>query len=651
MIITLKDGSQKEYDRPMTIIEIAADLSEGLARMAAVGEVNGRLADLRTELAEDCTLQIHTIQDEEGLAAYRHTVSHIMAQAIKRLYPEAKLAIGPSIENGFYYDIDKEGGLTPEELDKIEAEMKKIIKEGFSLTRFTLPRNDAIALMEKREEPYKVELIRDLPEDAEISFYEQGEFVDLCAGPHLMNVKPVKAYKLTSIAGAYWRGSEKNKMLTRIYGTAFPKKAELEEYLEKLEEAKKRDHRKIGHDLKLFMTDDLVGRGMPMFLPKGYTLWRILENYIRDKEIRSGYQHVLTPCVGTVELYKTSGHWDHYKENMFPAMQVDEETYVLRPMNCPHHMRIYANQPHSYRNLPVRIGEIAHDFRYEASGSLKGIERGRHFCQNDAHLFVTPDQIKDEVARVVDLIFDTYKDFGITDYRMVLSLRDPADKEKYHDDDEMWNKAENALRDVLNELHLDYTEEIGEAAFYGPKLDVNVRPAVGAEYTLSTCQLDFCLPMKFRLNYIDKDDKEQTPVVIHRAILGSLDRFMAYLIEETMGAFPVWLSPEQVRVLPISEKFQDYAEQVYRGLVDAGIRAELDSRSEKIGYKIREAQNEKVPYMLIVGQKEQDENLVAVRTRYGGDQGQTSLEAFLEQVNEEIRSKALAERPDKENKS
>ncbi|MBR2561536.1 MAG: threonine--tRNA ligase [Eubacterium sp.] len=651
MIITLKDGSQKEYDRPMTIFEIAADLSEGLARMAAVGEVNGRLADLRTELAEDCTLQIHTIQDDEGLAAYRHTVSHIMAQAIKRLYPEAKLAIGPSIENGFYYDIDKEGGLTPEELEKIEAEMKKIIKEGFSLTRFTLPRNDAIALMEKREEPYKVELIRDLPEDAEISFYEQGEFVDLCAGPHLMNVKPVKAYKLTSIAGAYWRGSEKNKMLTRIYGTAFPKKADLEEYLEKLEEAKKRDHRKIGHDLKLFMTDDLVGRGMPMFLPKGYTLWRILENYIRDKEIRSGYQHVLTPCVGTVELYKTSGHWDHYKENMFPAMQVDEETYVLRPMNCPHHMRIYANQPHSYRNLPVRIGEIAHDFRYEASGSLKGIERGRHFCQNDAHLFVTPDQIKDEVARVVDLIFDTYKDFGITDYRMVLSLRDPADKEKYHDDDEMWNKAENALRDVLNELHLDYTEEIGEAAFYGPKLDVNVRPAVGAEYTLSTCQLDFCLPMKFRLNYIDKDDKEQTPVVIHRAILGSLDRFMAYLIEETMGAFPVWLSPEQVRVLPISEKFQDYAEQVYRGLVNAGIRAELDSRSEKIGYKIREAQNEKVPYMLIVGQKEQDENLVAVRTRYGGDQGQTSLEAFLEQVNEEIRSKALAERPDKENKS
>ena len=437
-------------------------------------------------------------------------------------------------------------------------------------------------------------------------------------------------------------------MLTRIYGTAFLKKADLEEYLQRLEEAKLRDHRKIGREMKLFMTDDLVGRGMPMFLPKGYTLWRILENYIRDRELRAGYQHVLTPCVGTVELYKTSGHWDHYKDNMFPAMQVDDETYVLRPMNCPHHMRIYANQPHSYRNLPVRIGEIAHDFRYEASGSLKGIERGRHFCQNDAHLFVTPDQIKDEVARVVDLIFETYKDFGITDYRMVLSLRDPADKEKYHDDDAMWEKAENALREVLDGLGLDYTEEIGEAAFYGPKLDVNVKPAVGAEYTLSTCQLDFCLPAKFNLTYIDKDDKEQTPVVIHRAILGSLDRFMAYLIEETMGAFPVWLAPEQVRVLPISEKFMDYAESVRNTLEDAGIRVELDSRSEKIGYKIREAQNEKVPYMLIVGQKEQEEGLVAVRTRYGGDQGQTGLEAFLEQINEEIRTRKLAEKPEKQ---
>ena len=650
MIITLKDGSTKEYAAPMTIQDIAADLSEGLARMAAVGEVDGELCDLRTTLDHDCSLQIFTVQTPEGLAAYRHTTSHVMAQAIKRLYPEAKLAIGPSIENGFYYDIDREGGFTPEDLEKIEAEMKKIIKEGFALKRFTLPRNEAVAFMEKREEPYKVELIRDLPEDAEISFYEQGEFVDLCAGPHLMTVKPIKAFKLTSIAGAYWRGSEKNKMLTRIYGTAFLKKAELDEYLEMLEEAKKRDHRKLGRDLHLFMTDDLVGRGMPMFLPKGYTLWRLLEDYIREKEIRSGYQHVLTPCVGTVDLYKTSGHWDHYKENMFPAMQVDDEVYVLRPMNCPHHMRIYANQPHSYRNLPVRIGEIAHDFRYEASGSLKGIERARHFCQNDAHLFVTPDQIKDEVARVVDMIFDTYKDFGITDYRMILSLRDPADKEKYHDDDEMWNKAENALREVLNELGLEYTEEIGEAAFYGPKLDVNVKPVIGAEYTLSTCQLDFCLPAKFDLTYVDRDNSERTPVVLHRAILGSLDRFMAYLIEETMGAFPVWLAPEQVRVLPISEKYLDYAVSVHKMLQDAGIRAELDERSEKIGYKIREAQNEKIPYMLIVGQKEEEEGLVAVRSRYGGDLGQTTAKEFLDRVLKETADRTLPEKPEKKEK-
>ncbi len=639
MIITLKDGSQKEYSAPMSILEIAQDISEGLARVAVVGEVNGKTADLRTVIDKDCTLNILTTDSPEGIAAYRHTVSHMMAQAIKRLYPQAKLAIGPSIAEGFYYDIDIEGGFTPEDLEKIEAEMKKIAKEALPLKRFTLPRDEAIAFMKEKEEPYKVELIEDLPEDAEISFYEQGEFVDLCAGPHLMSTKNVKAFKLTSLAGAYWRGSEKNKMLTRIYGTAFPKKSELEEYLAKLEEAKLRDHRKIGRELGLFMTDDLVGRGMPMFLPKGYTLWRILENYIRDKELDAGYQHVLTPCVGTVELYKTSGHWAHYKQNMFPPMEVDDEVYVLRPMNCPHHMRIYANRPHSYRNLPVRIGEIAHDFRYEQSGALKGIERGRHFCQNDAHLFVTPEQIKEEFTRVVEMIFDTYKDFGITDYRLVLSLRDPADKEKYHDDDEMWNNAEAALRNVLNEMGLEYTEEIGEAAFYGPKLDVNVKPAVGAEYTLSTCQLDFCLPAKFNLTYVDSDSRERTPVVLHRAILGSLDRFMAYLIEETMGAFPVWLSPVQVRVLPISEKFFDYAKEVTQTLKKAGIRVEMDERSEKIGYKIREAQNQKIPYMLIVGAKEEEGKLVAVRTRYGGDQGQQTLTAFIDQIREEIAEK------------
>ncbi len=641
MKITLKDGSVREYDRPMSAYEIACDISEGLGRMACLANINGEDKDLRTVIDGDAALSIYTARDPQGLAALRHTASHVMAQAIKHLYPSAKLAIGPSIAEGFYYDIDFAEPISADDLAKIEDEMKKIVKQDLPLERYELPREEAIAWAKSVEEPYKVELITDLPEDAAISFYKQGDFTDLCAGPHLMSTGKVgKAYKLLNLAGAYWRGSEKNKMLTRIYATAFAKKDELDEYLQKLEEAKKRDHRKLGRELGLFMTDELVGKGMPMFLPKGYTIWRILENYIRDKELSQGYQHVLTPCIGTVDLYKTSGHWDHYQKNMFPAMQVEDEMYVLRPMNCPHHMRIYANQPHSYRNLPVRIGEIAHDFRYEASGTLKGIERGRHFCQNDAHLFVTPEQIKDEFSKVVDLIFDTYKDFGITDYRCVLSLRDPADKEKYHDDDEMWNTAENALREVLNELGLEYTEEIGEAAFYGPKLDVNVKPAIGAEYTLSTCQLDFCLPAKFNLVYIDKDNQERTPVVLHRAILGSLDRFMAYLIEETMGNFPLWLAPVQVKVLPISDRFMDYAEKVNAALEDAGIRTELDRRGEKIGYKIREAQQQKVPYMVIVGQKEAESGTLSIRNRAGEETHDVSEDAFIKQLKEEIRAKA-----------
>ncbi len=640
MKITLKDGSVREYDRPMSAYEIACDISEGLGRMACLASINGEEKDLRTVIDQDASLSIYTAKDPEGLAALRHTASHVMAQAVKHLYPTAKLAIGPSIAEGFYYDIDFAEPISVDDLEKIEDEMKKIVKADLPLERFELPREEAIAWAKSVEEPYKVELITDLPEDAAISFYKQGDFTDLCAGPHLMSTGKVgKAYKLLNLAGAYWRGSEKNKMLTRIYATAFAKKDELEEYLQKLEEAKKRDHRKLGRELGLFMTDELVGKGMPMFLPKGYTIWRILENYIRDKEISQGYQHVLTPCVGTVNLYKTSGHWDHYQKNMFPAMEVEDEVYVLRPMNCPHHMRIYANQPHSYRNLPVRIGEIAHDFRFEASGTLKGIERGRHFCQNDAHLFVTPEQIKEEFSKVVDLIFDTYKDFGITDYRCVLSLRDPADKEKYHDDDEMWNTAENALREVLNELKLDYTEEIGEAAFYGPKLDVNVKPAVGPEYTLSTCQLDFCLPAKFNLVYIDKDNKERTPVVIHRAILGSLDRFMAYLIEETMGNFPLWLAPVQVKVLPISDKFLDYAEEVNAALENAGIRTELDRRGEKIGYKIREAQQQKVPYMIIVGQKEAESGTLSVRNRAGEETHDVDRKDFIAKLEKEIAEK------------
>ena len=572
----------------------------------------------------------YSFENPEYRKTYWHTCSHVLAQAVKRLWPEGKLAIGPSIETGFYYDLLAPFAFTPEHLEQIEAEMRKICKEKLKLERFELPREEAIKFMEEKDEPFKVELINDLPEDAHISFYKQGEFTDLCAGPHLDSTGRIKgnAIKLTACNAAYWRGDSKRETLQRIYGVAFPKKDELDEYLAKLEEAKLRDHRKLGRELGLFMTDELVGRGLPMFLPKGYTVWRILENYIRDKELKLGYQHVLTPCVGTVELYKTSGHWDHYKQNMFPAMEVDDEVYVLRPMNCPHHMRIYANQPHSYRNLPVRIGEIAHDFRYEASGTLKGIERGRHFCQNDAHLFVTPEQIKDEFSKVCDLIFETYKDFGITDYRCVLSLRDPADKEKYHDDDEMWNTAENALREVLNELGIHYTEEIGEAAFYGPKLDVNVRPAVGAEYTLSTCQLDFCLPAKFHLTYIDSNGEEKTPVVLHRAILGSLDRFMAYLIEETMGAFPTWLAPVQAKFLPVTDRANEYCEKVAAQLEEQGFRTEVDYRNEKIGRKIRDAQTEKVPYMVIVGDRDMENGTVSPRHRADGDLGAMSVDEF-----------------------
>ena len=572
----------------------------------------------------------YSFENPEYRKTYWHTCSHVLAQAVKRLWPEVKLAIGPSIETGFYYDLLAPFAFTPEHLEQIEAEMRKICKEKLKLERFELPREEAIKFMEEKDEPFKVELINDLPEDAHISFYKQGEFTDLCAGPHLDSTGRIKgnAIKLTACNAAYWRGDSKRETLQRIYGVAFPKKDELDEYLAKLEEAKLRDHRKLGRELGLFMTDELVGRGLPMFLPKGYTVWRILENYIRDKELKLGYQHVLTPCVGTVELYKTSGHWDHYKQNMFPAMEVDDEVYVLRPMNCPHHMRIYANQPHSYRNLPVRIGEIAHDFRYEASGTLKGIERGRHFCQNDAHLFVTPEQIKDEFSKVCDLIFETYKDFGITDYRCVLSLRDPADKEKYHDDDEMWNTAENALREVLNELGIHYTEEIGEAAFYGPKLDVNVRPAVGAEYTLSTCQLDFCLPAKFHLTATGSNGEEKTPVVLHRAILGSLDRFMAYLIEETMGAFPTWLAPVQAKFLPVTDRANEYCEKVAAQLEEQGFRTEVDYRNEKIGRKIRDAQTEKVPYMVIVGDRDMENGTVSPRHRADGDLGAMSVDEF-----------------------
>ena len=582
-------------------------------------------------------------KEDEQLNTLNHSCAHLMAQAIKHLYPHAKFWVGPVVAEGFYYDVDLgDDVIRDEDITAIEKEMKKIAKTGKKIYRREITKDEALEMFAGDE--YKLELINNFEECTNISCYEQGDFIDLCRGPHVDNVKMCRNFKLIKYSGAYWKGDSKNKVLQRIYGVCFPTAEELEEHLQLLEEAKERDHRKIGKDMQLFMSDDLIGRGFPMFLPKGYVIWQELENYIKDKERKLGYQHVLTPCVGTINLYKTSGHWDHYKENMFPVMDIEGEQIVLRPMNCPHHMMIYANRNHSYKDLPLRIGEIAHDFRYESSGTLKGIERGRHFCQNDAHLFVTPDQIKDEFSKVVDLIFEAYKDFNITDYRCVLSLRDPEDREKYHDDDEMWNSAENALREVLNDLGIEYTEEIGEAAFYGPKLDVNVKPAVGNEYTLSTCQLDFCLPAKFNLTYIDSNNEKQTPVVLHRAILGSLDRFMAYLLEETKGNLPTWLAPEQVRILPVKtddEKLSAYADEVYNKLFDKDIRVELDTRSEKLGYKMREGQMQKVPYLLVLGAKEAEDRTVSFRLH--GEEGTTvmPLDEFVEKIKNQIDTKSI----------
>ena len=641
MKITLKDGSFKEYESAMAVIDIAKDISEGLARVACVAEVDGKIVDLRTTVDKDCTLNILTFDSEEGKKAYRHTCAHVMAEAVKHLYPDAKLTIGPAIDNGFYYDFDMPS-LTREDLDAIEKEMKKICKEGKKIYRREVSKAEAMEMF--KDDMYKLDLISNL-EDGNITVYDQGDFTDLCRGPHVDNTKLCKNFKLVKHSGVYWKGDANNHVMQRIYGVCFPTAEELEAHLKELEEAKERDHRKIGKEMELFMTDDLVGRGLPMFLPKGYTVWQELENYIKDKERRLGYLHVMTPCVGTVNLYKTSGHWDHYKENMFPPMEMEGESFVLRPMNCPHHMMIYANTQHSYKDLPIRIGEIAHDFRFEASGTLKGIERGRHFCQNDAHLFVTPEQIESEFSKVVDLIFNTYKDFGITDYRCVLSLRDPEDKVKYHDDDEMWNNAENALRKVLNDLGIEYTEEIGEAAFYGPKLDVNVKPAVGNEYTLSTCQLDFCLPAKFNLTYVDKDGQKKTPVVLHRAILGSLDRFMAYILEETKGNLPLWLAPVQAMILPVKnddEELNAYAHDLYGYLLDNNIRADIDERAEKLGYRVREAQVKKIPYLIILGKQEAQDGTVSYRLHGQQNTTTVSRDEFLAMLKDEIATKKLS---------
>ena len=639
--LKLKDGSIIEVEKGSSILDVAKKISEGLARVATCGEINGKVADLRHEINEDCELVIHTFQDDdlEGKKAYWHTTSHIMAQAIKRLYGDVKLTIGPAIENGFYYDFDTEKHFSEEDFEKIEEEMKKIIKEDLPIERYSLPREEAIKFMQENDEPYKVELIEELPEGEEISFYKQGKFVDLCAGPHLMSTGKVKVVKLLSASGAYWRGNENNKMLQRVYGISFPKKSQLEDYLNLLQEAKERDHRKIGKELDLFMTHELVGSGLPMYLPDGATIRRILERYIQDKELELGYKHVYTPSLANVDLYKTSGHWDHYKEDMFPVMKMDNEEMVLRPMNCPHHMLIYKNKLHSYRDLPIRIGELAHDFRYEASGSVCGLERVREMCQNDAHLFVTPEQIQSEISEVVKLILAVYEDFGFENYSFRLSLRDKNDKHKYFDDDEMWESAESQLRDTLKALNLDFYEAEGEAAFYGPKLDVQIKSALGHDVTISTCQLDFLLPERFKLTYIGEDGKEHRPVVIHRAILGSSDRFMAFLIEETKGALPLWLAPTQAKILPISDAQVEYARKIEKEYKKAGIRIEVDDRNEKIGYKIREAQLQKIPYMLVVGDKEIEANAVAVRSRREGDLGAINADEFLAKMKEEIENK------------
>ncbi len=640
--ISLKDGSILEVEKGSSILEVAQAISEGLARNATCGEVNGKIKDLRYELQNDCSLIIHTFQenDLEGKKAYWHTTSHIMAQAVKRLFPEAKIAIGPAINEGFYYDFDVEKPFTEEDKANIEEEMKKIIKEDLKIERFTLPKEEALTFM--KDEPYKIELIKDLPEGEEISFYRQGDFTDLCAGPHLTSTGKVKTIKILSSSSAYWRGNEKNKMLQRIYAISFPKTSMLEEYINLLEEAKQRDHRKIGKEQELFITHPLVGSGLPMYLPNGATIRRILERYIQDKELELGYEHVYTPSLANVELYKTSGHWDHYKEDMFPVMKMENEEMVLRPMNCPHHMLIYKNKLHSYRDLPIKIGELAHDFRYENSGSVCGLERVRQMCQNDAHLFVRPDQIKEEVGKVLNLIFEVYqKDFGFPSsaFSFRLSLRDKNNKEKYIDNDQMWETAESQLREILQELKIDFYEAEGEAAFYGPKIDIQIKTALKHDVTIPTCQLDFALPERFDLTYIGEDGKEHRPVVIHRAILGSSDRFISFLIEETKGAFPTWIAPTQVKILPITDEQHDYCKKLKEEFIKKGIRTIVDDRNEKTGYKIREAQLEKIPYMIIVGKREEEGNTVSVRSRNLGDIGTMTKEEFEKKILDEIKNK------------
>lgn len=636
MKITLKDGSSKEYAESKSVIEIAEDISEGLARMATAGEINGEVVDLRTVVDKDCDLSILTFQDEKGKGAFRHTASHILAQAVKRLYPDTKLAIGPSVADGFYYDVDRDIPLVAEDLEKIEAEMKKIVKEALPIEQFTKPRAEAIAYFEEKGEPYKVELIEDLPEDSIISFYSQGEFTDLCAGPHLMTTKPVKALKLTSLAGAYWRGSEKNKMLQRIYGTAFPKKAELEDYLTMLEEAKKRDHRKLGKELGLFMMRD-EGPGFPFFLPKGMVLKNELLDYWRDIHNKNGYVEIATPVMLSRHLWETSGHWGHYQDNMYTTV-IDEEDFAVKPMNCPGGILVYQSEPRSYRDLPLRMGELGLVHRHEKSGQLHGLMRVRCFTQDDAHIFLTPEQIREEIKGVAKLIDEVYSLFGFK-YHVELSTR----PENSMGSDEDWNMAIDALRSALDDLGLPYVVNEGDGAFYGPKIDFHLEDSIGRTWQCGTIQLDFQLPLRFGLEYTGADGEKHRPIMIHRVAFGSIERFIGILIEHFAGAFPTWLAPVQVKILPISDKYMEYGKKVLEELKEAGIRAEIDTRAEKIGYKIREAQMHKIPYMLVVGAKEEEDGLVSVRSRVAGDEGQKNLEEFITFIQKEIAKKSVRE--------
>lgn len=646
MKVKLKDGGIKEYQSPMSVYDIAKDISEGLARAACAGMLNGEVVDLRTVVSDDCELSILTFKDKEGKAAYRHTASHVLAEAVKRLYPEAKLAIGPSIDTGFYYDFDCPP-FDREALDKIEAEMKKIIKEGNELTCFTLPRDEAIEYMQKRDEPYKVELINDLPEDATISFYSQGEFTDLCAGPHLMSTKPIKAFKLISSSGAYWRGSEKNKMLTRVYGTAFDKKSELEEYLEHLEDIKKRDHNRLGREMELFTTVDVIGQGLPLIMPNGVIIIKELQRWIEDLEDNEwGYVRTKTPLMAKSDLYKISGHWDHYKEGMFVLgdEEKDKEVFALRPMTCPFQYYVYKNSQKSYRDLPLRYGETSTLFRNEESGEMHGLTRVRQFTISEGHLIVRPDQMDEEFKGCLALAKYCLTTLGLEeDVTYRLSKWDPKNPDKYIGGAEVWEETQQRIRDVLDELGIVYEEAEGEAAFYGPKVDIQAKNVYGKEDTMITIQWDALLAEQFDMYYVDQNGDKIRPYIIHRTSIGCYERTLAWLTEKYAGKFPTWLCPEQVKVLPISEKFHDYANKINKELRANGIRSSVDERSEKIGYKIRDARLHRIPYMLVVGQKEEDDNTVSVRSRYLGDEGSKSIDEFISEICREIRTKQIRE--------